>query len=119
MQWLVEDAPDHLLVTVRGDWVLSEVLKLLDEVGQMCRTRGYDRVLVDCRSLRGLMTEGDKFVAGSRLAERFGKTRVAAVFWQGAPITGFAGKVAERRGGNFFATEDMSEALRYLDGEHS
>ena len=119
MQWTIEDAPDHLLVTIEGDWILSSVLTMLDEVGRECRGRGYQRVLLDCRGVGGLVTEGDKFVAGSRLAERFGSTRVAGLFSPAVRITGFGGKVAAKRGGKFFATADMNDALRYLDGEGS
>src|SRR5262249_24640672 len=119
MQWSIEDAPDHLLVKVEGDWLLTLALKMLDEVGKACRTRGYNRVLIDCRAQGGLINEMDKFVAGSRIAQRFGATRVAAVFSPGLRITGFARKVAARRGGNLFVTIDMDEAQRYLAGELS
>ena len=119
MQWTFEDAPDHLLITVEGDFLLQPVLRLLDEIRQECRSRGYDRVLVDCRTMGGLVSEGDKFVFGSRLAERLGAVRVAAVFSPGVTITGFAMRVAARRGGKFFGTTEMNDALRYLDGEGS
>ena len=119
MQWNIEEAPDHLLVTVEGEWLLAPILKMLDEVARESGTRGYDSVLFDCRAVAGLAAEADKFVIGSRVAARFGKTRVAAVFNTSLRLTQFAARVAENRGGNICVTHEMDEALRYLAGEAS
>jgi len=117
VQWTIEEAPDQLLVRIEGVWVLPLALKMFDEVERVCRERGYARILLDCREAEGLIAEDDKFLAGSRVAQRFGSARIAAVFSPGTRITGFAGNVAARRGGELFVTDDMAEAQRYLAGE--
>ena len=119
MQWTIEEAPDRLIVIVDGEFVLSTALKMVDEVERVGRARGYDRILIDCRTAAGLIAEDDKFLTGTRIAQRFGSARVAVVFSPGPRITGFAGNVAARRGGSLLVTDDINEALRYLAGEDS
>ena len=117
MHWTIEDAPDPLFVRVEGEFVLSSALKMFDEVERVCRARGSERILIDWRAASGLIAEDDKFLGGTRIAERFGSARIAMVFSAGLRITGFAGNVAARRGGNLFVTDDIAEAESYLEGE--
>ena len=117
MQWTIDEAPEQLQVRVEGEFILSSALKMFDEVERVCRARGCDRVLLDLREASGLIAEDEKFLSASRVAQRFGSARVAAVFSSGPRITGFAGNVAARRGGNLFVTDDINEAQSFLAGD--
>ena len=114
MHWIIDDVPGHLLVTVEGEWLVRQALQMFDEVERICRARGCERGLLDFRASTGLVSESEKFLAGSDVAHRFEAARVAAVFSPGARITGFAENVAARRGGSLLVTDDMTEAERYL-----
>jgi len=117
VQWTIEEEPDYLRVAVEGEFVLSAALKMFDEAERVSRAGGYERILIDCRAAAGLIAEDEKFLAGTRVAQRFGSARVAAVFSPGPRITGFAGNVAARRGGNLFVTDDVKEAESFLAGK--
>jgi hypothetical protein len=114
LTWTLEDQPDHLLVHLDGQWQLQSLLKMIDEAGRRCHERGYSRLLCDLRAVRGPLSETDRYLAGTRIAEVLKAVKVAAVVAADAVITGFAGKVAERRGGRLFVTKDIDEALQWL-----
>src|SRR5437773_8841848 len=95
--WQIEEQPDHLLVRVEGEWQMQRLLKMLDEVSMVCRQLGYLSVLIDCREVRGHLSEPDRYLAGIRMAEKFGKIRLAALLGRDAAMTKFAERVAVAR----------------------
>lgn len=114
LTWTFEDQSDHLLVRLDGQWQLPSLLKMIDEAARRCQERGYTRLLCDLRQVRGPLSESDRYLAGMRVAEVMKSVKVAAIAAADAVVTGFAGKVAERRGGRLFTTKSEEEALHWL-----
>ena len=114
LTWTFEDQPDHLLVRVDGQWQGQTILSMIDEAGRRCQDRGYTRILFDCRAVRGPLSESDRYLAGTRVAEVLKSAKVAVLAAPDTLITGFGQKVAERRGGRLFATKNIDEALQWL-----
>ena len=117
--WQIEEQPDHLLVRVEGEWQMQRLLKMLDEVSVVCRQLGYLSVLIDCREVRGHLSEADRYLSGTRMAEKFGKIRLAALLSKDAAMTKFAERVAVARGAAVLVTKDPDEAQRWLRGDRS
>ncbi len=114
LSWEFHDEKGHLRVHVDGEWQLQSVLKLIEEIGQECRARGYDRVFGDMSTVRGPVAELDRYLSGARVASILGATRLAVVIAPDAILTGFAANLAARRGGRLFATKDADEAAQWL-----
>jgi hypothetical protein len=114
LSWVFVDESDHLLVRVEGEWQVQSMLKLIDAMGGRCRDRGYSRVLVDARAVRGPLSEPDRYLAGARIASELKSTRVAVLAAPNATITGFGANVAARRGGQLYPTKDIDEARQWL-----
>ena len=114
LTWTLHDQPDHLLVRLEGQWQLQSLLRMIDEMSRRCQERGYMRVLCDLREVRGPLSESDRYLAGSRIAEVMKSTKVAAIAAADTVVTGFGMKVAERRGGRLFVTKNVDEALQWL-----
>jgi len=114
LSWHFDDRPDHLLVIVDGRWHIQSVLKLIDEIGRRCRERNHLRVLIDMRQAAGPASESDRYLSGVRVASALGQIKVATVIAESEFETGFAARVAERRGGRLFVTKDTEEARQWL-----
>ena len=114
LSWQFDDRPDHLLVVVEGQWHIQSLLRMIDETGVRCRHRSYQRAVIDMREVVGLASEGDRYLAGVRVASALGSTKVAAILRHDAFMTSFAARVAARRGGRLFVTKDPEEARQWL-----
>jgi len=114
LSWELVDEPDHLLVRIEGDWQVQSMLKMIEAVGKRCRDRGFARVLLDARAVRGPLSETDRYLAGTRIASVLQSIRVAVLAAPDALITGFGANVAARRGGQLYPTKDIDEARQWL-----
>ncbi|MEK6373864.1 MAG: hypothetical protein AABO58_14355 [Acidobacteriota bacterium] len=87
---------------------------MIDDIGWRCRDRGFARVLLDARGVRGPLGEPDRYLGGTRIASVLKAIKLAVLAPAEGLITGFAVKVAASRGGHLFATKDIDEARQWL-----
>ncbi len=112
----IESKEDYLLVTLAGQVSFSEAVVVLIKVRNVATERGFDKVLVDCLSLRGELSNFERYELGQALARHWlkglsGTPKIAIV---GTPptINGFGALVASNRG---FLAETFSELPKALD----
>jgi hypothetical protein len=109
-----EDREDHLVVYLEGEWLLPSLLRMFDEIAERCREVGHERILCDCRNVRGPLAEMSKYLIGARVAEVLKTKKLAAVVAPDAHVTGFAGNVAARRSGRLLTTKSLEAAREWL-----
>src|SRR5262245_46744832 len=112
----IESKEDYLLVTLAGQVSFSEAVVVLIKVRTVATERGFDKVLVDCLSLRGELSNFERYELAQALARHWlnglsGTPRIAIV---GTPptINGFGALVASNRG---FLAGTFSELPKALD----
>ena len=116
MSWTFQTQAGHLLVVAQGEWILNSVLVMIGEVRDQCRQANCDRVLIDMRTMRGLVTEDERYRAGVRVAEKLKDIRFALVPPESYPSR-FSEEVANRRGATMRITTDIDDARRWLLAE--
>jgi hypothetical protein len=72
------------------------------------------RILCDCRNVRGTLAEMSRYLLGARVAEVLKTIKIAALVAPDALVTGFAARVATRRGGRMLTTKSLEEAHQWL-----
>ena len=114
-----ESKEDYLLVTLEGPVSFSEAIAVLTKVREVATERGFDKVLVDCRSVRGELSSFERYelgktMAGHWLKECSGTPKVALV---GKPptINGFGALVAANRGFLAKTFSELPKALNWLN----
>ena len=116
MRWTFDSQSDYLLFLVRGEWIFRSVHTLIEEIRDACRQTGSQRVLVDMRSVMGLVPEEDRYRAGVEVADMLRNVRLAVVVPELYPNR-FAEAVANRRGATMRVGINFDEGLRWLLGE--
>ena len=116
LSWVFEDREDHLVVHLEGEWLLPSLFRMLDEIAERCREVGHVRVLCDFRNVRGTLAEMTRYLIGVRVAEVLKTIKLASLVAPDAHVTGFAMRVAERRGGHLLTTKSLEEAHQWLFG---
>src|SRR5215468_11293519 len=112
----IESKEDYLLVTLAGQVSFSEATLVFTTVRDVATKRGFDKILVDCLSVRGELSNFERYELGQALAQHWqkglsGMPKIAIV---GTPptINGFGALVASNRG---FLAETFSELTKALD----
>ena len=112
----IESKEDYLLVTLAGQVSFSEAVVVLIKVRNVATERGFDKVLVDCLSLRGELSNFERYELGQALARHWLKglsgTPKIAIVGMPPTINGFGALVASNRG---FLAETFSELPKALD----
>jgi hypothetical protein len=106
----------HLNVEFFGDYTFEELVRLIVEIKFTADRAKCDHALIDASSVRGRMTESEKFFAGSKIAEVFGSELKAAVVMPQGYVTKMGEMAAVNRGARLLVTESAAEASSWLLG---
>ena len=106
--------PDHLRLMVTGEFCPVKMVKFIDYVKEAAEKTRRTKVLIDCSSMEGSLTETDRFQGGIRIAEVWGSTIQAALVMPEGQVTKLGEIAAANRGATFLVTESISEAKEWL-----
>lgn len=106
--------PDHLQLTVRGEFSTHDMFSLIDVVRTTADKMSRSKVLIDCSQMEGSMSEADRFQGGQRVAEVFGSRIKAAVIMPVGQVTKLGELTAVNRGAIFLVTDSRDEAVTWL-----
>src|SRR5262245_39550791 len=115
----IESKEDYLLVTLAGQLSFSEAMVVLIKIRDVATERGFDKVLVDCLSLRGELSNFERYELGQTLAQHwlkgFSGTPKIAIVGPRPTINGFGALVASNRGFHAGTFSELPEALVWLN----
>ena len=106
--------PDYLMVTATGEYSFERLWDFISTVKAEADKVSMDRVLIDCRSVRGEMCELERFDAGKRIAEVFGFGLKAVLMMESHKITKLGELAAVNRGARLLVTSSETEAIQWL-----
>lgn len=105
---------DYLRLIVDDVFSLEKMLNFIEYArGEADRTKRA-KVLIDCRSLHGSMSEADRFQGGQHFANVFGPRIKTAVIMPEGEVTKLGEMTARNRGANLLVTESVAEAEAWL-----
>ncbi len=106
--------PDHIRLTVSGVYSFDSLYEFIDLIRSTAESEKRKRILVDCRTLSGGMTEADRFRGGQRIAEVLGPRIRTAVVMPVGQVTKLGEMAARNRGAELLVTECIDEAEAWL-----
>lgn len=106
--------PEFVLIKVNGDYSFDKLFDFIGFVRDETKKYGRRRALIDCREMKGMMTETERFEGGQWIAEIFGSTLKAALMMPADGITKLGELTARNRGAKFLVTPCETEALDWL-----
>jgi hypothetical protein len=114
----IESKEDYLLVTLAGQVSFNEAIVVCTRVRDLATERGFDKILIDCLSVRGELSNFERYELGQTLAQHWlkglsGAPKIAIV---GTPptINGFGALVASNRGFHAETFSELPKALAWL-----
>lgn len=108
--------PDHLRLTVAGEYEFEKVFAFIEMIKSEADKAGKRKVLIDCRELLGSMTEADRFQGGQRIAQVLGSRIHVALVMPHGQVTKLGEIAAVNRGAVFLVTDSLAEAEEWLLG---
>ena len=125
MNWDVTSEKDFLHARVTGDFSLTEANDMLVDVFQALIQHGHQKVLIDCRRLKGEMTTLERFVHATFAVQEMNESAAAGVsratrfaYVGEEPLIDrarFGETVALNRGLNVMVAVSMEKALQWLE----
>jgi hypothetical protein len=106
--------PGFLRITAAGEYVFSDIPDFIRRDREEARQRNHTRVLIDCRSVTGAITESERFMSGQWVAEVFRRPLEAALPMESRKITKLGALTAINRGADFLVTNSSDEAVNWL-----
>lgn len=106
--------PKFIRIVARGEYYFEDLPGFLGFIKAEADKNGRSSVLIDCRSLSGGMSEGERFEGGVMIANVFGSKLRAALMLPDTFITKLGELAAVNRGAQLLVTSDEAEALGWL-----
>lgn len=106
--------PEFLRIIATGEYYFEDLPVFVSFIKSEADKNDRSRVLIDCRSLSGGMSEGERFEGGVMIANIFGPKLRAALMLPPDFITKLGELAAVNRGAQFLVTSDEAEALQWL-----
>lgn len=104
--------PEFLRITTTGEYDYEDMFGFISHIAAEAARTSRKRVLIDCSSIEGDMSEVERFKGGQMVAEIFGSRLKAALVMP--YITKLGEIAAVNRGARFLVTTSKNEALDWL-----
>jgi hypothetical protein len=104
----------HITIVQSTDFSMEQLYNLIDFANAEAKRSGKERILIDTRRMRGSMTESQRFMGGTRMAQVFGPRLRVAILMPRTQITKLGELAAINRGARVFVTDDENRGLEWL-----
>ncbi len=108
---------DTLFVSPSEPYGFETYKAAMNQAVRLCLQNGLHRILADIRSFEGCIPAIDKYELGVHLAQILGSRIKLAILARTCIIDRLGENSAVNRGAQVLVTDDMTQALRWLNKE--
>jgi len=112
----IQKKSDYLAVTVTGEWLLDDLMNLMDTIKTESENHGCRRVLVDMNGVDKVPLELDRYELGKYAASILKNIRLAVVHRK-EYINKLFENTSVNRGAPTYVVSDMETALQVASGK--
>jgi hypothetical protein len=112
-----ESRPDYLLISPDGVYSLEHYKQAVSQALSICLDKGMNKILADVRGLDSRVPVMDRYELGVHIAHTLGTRIAMAIVSSARAFDKLAEDTAVNRGGRVLVTEDVNEAMRWLQVE--
>ena len=115
MGYLVKTEDDYILITMSGEYSITELENIIVFIRNRCKQIGYNKALIDNTQIDiKFLDKVDRFFIGRRIAKVLGNRVKLAVLDNQNSITYFSETIARTKIADFRIFSDKIEAMKWL-----